>query len=621
MNKEKLAQEIIKEMGGAENINQSWHCITRLRFNFRNKDEINLEKIRQLEGVLGAQFQSGQFQIIIGNEVTSIYAEISRLLDGKIQKNPESSNRGNPIEVVLDTISGIFTPLLPAITGGGLLKGVMALLVAMKQLSETSSSYEVLNMISDAPFHFLPFFIAYSAAKRFKTDQSLAVTLAGILMYPTIMNYAASGEVSHLKFLGMNIPMNGYASSVLPIILGVLLLSYIHKYVNKIVPKSLKIIFSPLLTLLITAPILLMVIAPLGNYIGVYLERFFATMFSVAGPLAGMLMGGLMPLIVITGMHYAFFPGTFASFDKVGYDIMLLPMNFVANLAQAGAVLGVFIKTKDKKMKQLSFSTLIPAIFGITEPAIYGVTMKLKKPFYASLVGGAVGGAVFGLFNVKSFAFAVPGIMSLPSYLEKGTNNFMLAMIGIILSFSISLIITLFLKFENDPGETSQSDVHETTETANKDVPIDILSPISGDVFPLETVPDATFANEIVGKGVAIMPKEGLIKAPFSGTVTMVTPTNHAIGLTSDEGVELLIHIGLETVELAGKGFNLLVTKDQVIKKGQDILTFDLKSMENEGINMISPVIITNSSQYLDVIHTSNLTVTAGESKLLMLIN
>ena len=191
-----------------------------------------------------------------------------------------------------------------------------------------------------------------------------------------------------------------------------------------------------------------MVIAPLGNYIGVYLERFFATMFAVAGPLAGMLMGGLMPLIVITGMHYAFFPETFASLDKVGYDIMLLPMNFVANLAQAGAVLGVLIKTKDKKMKQLSFSTIIPAIFGITEPAIYGVTMKLKKPFYASLAGGAIGGAIFGLFNVKSFAFAVPGIMSLPSYLEKGTNNFMLAVIGIGVSFSVSLIITLLLNFE-----------------------------------------------------------------------------------------------------------------------------------------------------------------------------
>lgn len=621
MNKKELAQAIIEELGGVANINQSWHCITRLRFNFKNKESINLEGIRNLEGVLGAQFQSGQFQIIIGNEVTSVYAEISQLLDGKLAENNESSNRGNPIEVVLDTISGIFTPLLPAITGGGLLKGVMALLVAMKLLSETSSSYEILNMISDAPFHFLPFLIAFSAAKRFKTDQSLAVTLAGILMYPTIMNYAAGGEVSHLKFLGMSIPMNSYASSVLPIILGVLLLSYVHKYINQLVPKSLKIIFSPLLTLLITAPILLMVIAPLGNYIGVYLERFFATMFAVAGPLAGMLMGGLMPLIVITGMHYAFFPGTFASFGKVGYDIMLLPMNFVANLAQAGAVLGVFVKTKDKKMKQLSFSTLIPAIFGITEPAIYGVTMKLKKPFYASLAGGAVGGAIFGLFTVKSFAFAVPGIMSLPSYLEKGTNNFMLAVLGIGLSFSVSFILTLMLTFDEGGSQESPLADEANLVQRNQELPIDILSPLSGDVLPLESVPDATFANGIVGQGVAIMPQEGVIKAPFAGHVTMLTPTNHAIGLTSEEGVELLIHIGLETVELAGKGFKLLVTEGEAITPGQAILEFDLESLREAGINLISPVIVTNSSQYLDVIHTANLVATAGESKLLMLIN
>lgn len=621
MDKKELAKAIIKEIGGSENINQSWHCITRLRFNYKDKDQINLEKIRQLEGVLGAQFQSGQFQIIIGNEVTSVYAEISQLLDGKIQESTKSGHHGNPIEVVLDTISGIFTPLLPAITGGGLLKGVMALLVAMKLLSETSSSYEILAMISDAPFHFLPFLIAYSAAKRFKTDQSLAVTLAGILMYPTIMNYANGGEVNYLKFLGINVPMNNYASSVLPIILGVLLLSYIHKYMNQIVPKSVKIIFVPLLTLVITAPILLMVIAPLGNYIGVYLERFFATMFAVAGPLAGMLMGGLMPLIVITGMHYAFFPETFASLDKVGYDIMLLPMNFVANLAQAGAVLGVLIKTKDKKMKQLSFSTIIPAIFGITEPAIYGVTMKLKKPFYASLAGGAIGGAIFGLFNVKSFAFAVPGIMSLPSYLEKGTNNFMLAVIGIGVSFSVSLIITLLLNFEESSIETQQAEFSQPVLPINKDLPIDVLSPLSGEIYPLETVPDATFSNEMVGKGVAIMPNEEMVKAPFSGTVTMLTSTNHAIGLTSDEGVELLIHIGLETVELAGKGFDLLVTKGQSVKRGQDILAFDLETMKKAGMNMISPIVVTNSSQYLDVIHTANLVVTAGESKLLMLIN
>ncbi len=620
MDNKELAQEIVSQMGGAENINRSWHCMTRLRFNFKEKEKIDIKAIKQLEGVLGAQFQSGQFQIIIGNEVASVYGELSGLLEGKMTEEGSTQGKGHLIEGVLDTISGIFTPLLPAITGGGLLKGIMALLVATKLMSETSSNYEILSFISDAPFHFLPFLIAFSAAKRFKTDASLAVTLAGILMYPQLMEYAAGGEVSSLKFIGLSIPMNSYASSVLPIILGVLLLSYVHKYVDKIVPKSLKIIFTPLLSLLITAPLLLMFIAPLGNYIGVYLERFFAIMFEVAGPFAGMLMGGLMPLIVITGMHYAFFPSTFASFEKVGYDIMLLPMNFVANLAQSGAVLGVFLKTKDQKMKQLSFSTLIPAIFGITEPAIYGVTMKLKKPFYASLAGGAVGGAIFGLFNVKNFAFAVPGIMSLPSYIEKGTNNFLMAVIGIAASFTVSLVVTLLLKFDEETA--LEAAPRETlTSTVTKERPAEVLSPLTGSVLPLETVSDATFAEGLVGKGVAIVPAEGLVKAPFDGEVMMLTSTNHAIGLRSVEGVEMLIHIGLETVELNGAGFELLVKDGQKFQQGDALLRFDLADIKAQGYNLVTPVVITNASQFLDVIHTAEAKVVAGETKLLMLIN
>ena len=621
MDKQALAKEVLAKVGGAENINQSWHCITRLRFNFKEREKIDLEGIKALDGVLGAQFQSGQFQVIIGNEVGSVYAELDKLLDGKVVDGGESQAQGNVIERVLDVISGIFTPLLPAITGGGLLKGIMALLVAAKLLSETSSNYEILNFISDAPFHFLPFLIAFSAARRFKTEASLAVTLAGVLMYPKLMEYAAGGEVASLKFLGLNVPMNSYASSVLPVILGVLLLSYVVKYVDKIVPKSLKIIFTPLISLLITAPLMLIFIAPLGNYIGVYLERFFSLLFEMAGPFAGMLMGGLMPLIVITGMHYAFFPSTFASFDKVGYDIMLLPMNLVANLAQAGATLAVFFKTKDQKMKQLAFSTFIPAVFGITEPAIYGVTMKLKKPFYASLAGGAIGGGIFGLFAVKAFSFAVPGVMALPSYLEPGSNNFVLALLGVAASFVVAFILTLVLKFEEEVSTGEATVTSPTPTVVNKEVPVDILSPLTGQVVPLETVPDATFAEGLVGQGVAIIPSEGVVKAPFDGEVMMSTATNHAIGVRSAAGVEMLIHIGLETVALNGAGFELLVSEGQKIRLGEPLLRFDLAALIEQKYEIVTPVIITNASEFLDVIHTAETQVVAGKDKLLMLIN
>ncbi|NBJ70316.1 MULTISPECIES: beta-glucoside-specific PTS transporter subunit IIABC [Clostridia] len=619
MNKQKLAEKIVKEMGGKENILQSWHCITRLRFNVISNDKVNIDKIRALDGVLGAQFKSGQFQVIIGNQVAEVFAAVSRLTGSDGSNHPSSSKRqkGNVIERIFDVISGIFTPILPAIVGAGLLKGLLALFIALQLLSNQSSTYEILHFISDAPFHFLPFLIAFSAAKKFNTDASLSVALAGILMYPKIMEYAAGTEVDSLSFLGLPIPMNSYASSVIPIILGVWLLSYIHKGADKIVPRSLRIIFVPLLTLVVTAPLTLLFIAPLGSYAGIYLDAFFSGLFDVAGPFAGLLMGGLMPLIVITGMHYAFFPGSFASFDKYGYDIMLLPMNFVANLAQAGATLGVLIKTKNKKMKQLSFSTFIPAMFGITEPAIYGVTMKLKKPFYASLVGGAVGGAIFGTLVVKTTAFTVPGIMSIPTYIMSGTNNLLYALIGVTASFTISLIMTLLLGFKDEENPL-QAATHDTTP--EKDITIDILSPITGKVMPLESVPDATFAEGLVGKGLAIEPKDGVVVAPFSGKVTTIAPTCHAIGITSNDGVELLIHIGLETVNLNGEGFTLNVQVDDDIKLGDKLLTFDIETIKKQDISIITPIIVTNSAHFLDVIATSKKRVTACDDKLVMLI-
>lgn len=624
MDKKELAKQIVENLGGPANINQSWHCITRLRFNVKSKGKVDLDALKNLSGVMGAQFQSGQYQVIIGSQVAEVFEEVSLLVgeEGDKSENQPSRDKVSLLDRIFDTVSGIFTPIIPAIVGGGLLKGIMALLISLKLISDTSSSYEILSFISDAPFHFLPFLIAFSAAKKFRTDASLSVTLAGVLMYPKIIEYANGGEIANLKFLGVNVPMNSYASSVLPIILGVWLLSYIYKWATQLVPKSLKIIFVPLLSLVITAPLLLMFIAPLGNYIGIYLQQIFTTLFDVAGPLAGLLLGGLMPLIVITGMHYAFFPSTFASFDKFGYDLVLLPMNLVANFAQSGAVLGVLLKTKDKKMKQLAVSTLLPAIFGITEPAIYGVTIKLKKPFYASLVGGALGGALYGIFAVKTFAFSHPGITALPSYIEKGSNNFIYALSGIGVSFVVACILSLV--FTKDIEETNEEIVVDTKDSVavvEKDQPINVLSPLTGKVLPLESTPDQTFADGLLGRGVTFELTDGVVKAPFDGKVSMVTPTNHAIGLTSDEGVEMLIHIGIDTVQLNGKGFELFVKDGDSVKTGDILLTAELETILSNGMSILSPVVITNSSEYLDVIHTSKQIVTAAKDNLLMVIN
>ncbi|QEO62367.1 PTS beta-glucoside transporter subunit EIIBCA [Bacillus altitudinis] len=630
MKNKELAGKIVKLIGGTENISQSWHCITRLRFNLNDERQVKVDELKTLDGVLGAQFQSGQFQVIIGAKVAAVYEEIDHLAGHSSNDSApvKNTSKMNPIEVVFDVISGIFTPILPAIVGSGLIKGIMALFVSLGWLAETSSTYQVLQIFSNAVFYFLPFLIAYSAAKKFKTRESLALALAGILLYPTMLEGAAKGA-DPLSFLGLSIPLNNYTSSVLPIILGVLLLSFVDKWITKVIPKSLSIVFTPVLSLMITAPLTLAFIAPIGNVSGQYLEIFFTSLFNFAGPIAGLLMGGLMPLIVLTGMHYAFFPSTLASFEKVGYDIMLLPMNFIANMAQAGAVLGVIIRTKRVETKSLALSTLLPSFFGITEPAIYGVTLRLKKPFYASLIGGAVGGCFYGLFSVKTTAFSIPGITSLPTYIMKGTNNFQLALIGIALSFIVSLLITILLGFQESvtaANEQTAEKPNHTESTENQQIskqttPYEVQAPMSGKIIPLSEVNDSVFSSELMGKGVAILPDKGVVQAPFSGKVVTVTPTKHAIGLVSDDGIELLIHVGIDTVSLNGQFFDVLVKEGDEMKMGDHLLSFDIEGIQSNHLDVVTPIIVTNSTQYLDVIHTGDAHVTAGQNKLLMLIH
>lgn len=630
MKNKELAGKIVKLIGGTENISQSWHCITRLRFNLNDESQVKVDELKTLDGVLGAQFQSGQFQVIIGAKVAEVYEEIDHLAGHSSNNSApvKNTSKMNPIEVVFDVISGIFTPILPAIVGSGLIKGIMALFVSLGWLAETSSTYQVLQIFSNAVFYFLPFLIAYSAAKKFKTRESLALALAGILLYPTMLEGAAKGA-DPLSFLGLSIPLNNYTSSVLPIILGVLLLSFVDKWITKVIPKSLSIVFTPVLSLMITAPLTLAFIAPIGNVSGQYLEIFFTSLFNFAGPIAGLLMGGLMPLIVLTGMHYAFFPSTLASFEKVGYDIMLLPMNFIANMAQAGAVLGVIIRTKRVETRSLALSTLLPSFFGITEPAIYGVTLRLKKPFYASLIGGAVGGCFYGLFSVKTTAFSIPGITSLPTYIMKGTNNFQLALIGIALSFIVSLLITILLGFQESvtaANEQTAEKPNHTESTENQQIskqttPYEVQAPMSGKIIPLSEVNDSVFSSEMMGKGVAILPDKGVVQAPFSGKVVTVTPTKHAIGLVSDDGIELLIHVGIDTVSLNGQFFDVLVKEGDEMRMGDHLLSFDIEGIQSNHLDVVTPIIVTNSTQYLDVIHTGDAHVTAGQNKLLMLIH
>ncbi|WP_426334809.1 beta-glucoside-specific PTS transporter subunit IIABC [Paenibacillus silvae] len=641
MNHRELSKEIIRLTGGQENITQAWHCITRLRFNVREENKVQLEQIRALDGVLGAQFQSDQFQVVIGNKVAAVYEELEEQLKqgGVVRAEAEPEpKRSRGINAVLDTISGIFTPILPAIVGTGMLKGILALLVTLGAIQETSGEYQILASVANAAFYFLPFLLAVSSARKFKVNEYIALTLAGTLLYPTILNAYLENHLEPIRFLSLPVSIVNYTQSVIPIILGVWLLSYVHRWVDRFIPGPVKVIFTSMIVLVITVPILLIAIGPLGNYIGIYLEIGTSWLFAHSGPLTGIVLGGLMPVIVMTGMHYAFFPGTLQNLSKLGYDVLLLPLNLVANMSQAGAVMAVFLKTKNKSMKSIALSSGISAFLGITEPAIYGVTLKLKKPFYASIIGGAAGGGFITAVGLKCFGFAVPGLLSLPLYIgpDGGMANFWYALIGIGISFVVSFTVTLLLKWDepdavqaaaptaSEQGDATKSEqaaaattiLASTASTKSSDQDMspsvtvhsieekkgEIYSPLTGELVLLKELPDPTFAEEMTGKGIAIYPKEGRVTAPFDGTVTMIAKSKHAIMLTSSSGIDILIHVGLNTVSLKGKFFDTKVTAGQEVKKGDLLLEFDMQSIQAAGVNLITPIIVANTPDYLDVV-------------------
>ncbi|WJM11162.1 beta-glucoside-specific PTS transporter subunit IIABC [Paenibacillus sp. PK1-4R] len=626
MNHRELSKEIIRLTGGQENITQAWHCITRLRFNVREQNKVQLEQIKALDGVLGAQFQNDQFQVVIGNQVAAVYEQIEdQMKHSGISKPETDAPRSKGINAVLDTISGIFTPILPAIVGTGMLKGILALLVTLGAIQEKSGEYQVLSSIANAAFYFLPFLLALSSARKFKVNEYIALTLAGTLLYPTILNAYLANQLEPIRFLSLPVSIVNYTQSVIPIILGVWLLSYVHRWVDRFIPGPVKVIFTSMIVLVITVPILLIAIGPLGNYMGIYLEMGTSWLFAHSGPLTGIILGGLMPLIVMTGMHYAFFPGTLQNLSKLGYDVLLLPINLITNMSQAGAVTAVFLKTKDKKMKSIALSSGISALLGITEPALYGVTLKLKKPFYASLIGGAAGGGFITAVGLKCFGFAVPGLLSLPLYIgpNGGMSNFWYALIGIGISFSVSFVVTLLLKWEepntrnsamSDSAQTlTEQELNTTTAFSQETVtPVtvhsieekkgEVFSPLTGELVPLAELPDQTFAEEMTGKGIAIRPQDGRVTAPFDGTVTLVAKSKHAIMLTSSSGIDILIHVGLNSVSLKGKFFDVKVVAGQEVKKGALLLEFDMDGIQGAGIDLVTPVIVTNTPDYLDVV-------------------
>jgi PTS system beta-glucosides-specific IIC component len=630
MNYQKLAGDILHNVGGEKNVSNVTYCATRLRFNLKTVSKADKEALNKIKGVLGVVNKGGQFQLIIGSDVASLYNEILKLGNFHTGTSEEAEEHKGVVNAALDTIAGIFTPILPAITGAGMLKALLALLKALNLVSATSQSYYILNFISDAAFFFLPIILAYTAAVKFKCNPFMAMSMAGVLLHPDFSALVAAGKP--VSFLGMPVTLTTYSSSVIPIIFIVWLTSYIEKFADRISPKPIKFFSKPLIILTIAAPLALIVIGPLSTIMGNILAAGVNYINGKAGWAVVFAMGAFSPLLVMTGMHYSFLAVTITMLAKIGFDTLSLPGMLAANVAQGAAALCVALKTKNRDLKQLAGSSGITAVLGITEPAMFGVNLKLKKPFIAVMLGGAAGGLYAGITGLKAYTMASPGLASLPIFIGPG-SNLINSVVVIVLSFSVSFAATWIIGFEDLPADAEDED--EDNDEIDDNFPeeeqsepdydeelslnktmvkkIDISSPITGDVVPLSQVKDITFANEILGKGVAIMPKQGRVVSPVNGRIGTIFKTKHAIGIISDDGAEILIHIGLDTVKLDGKYFNAHVKSGEDVETGDLLVDFDIEAIKAEGFDLITPVVVTNSDNYLDVLANDASQVKEGD--------
>ncbi|GAB1153995.1 beta-glucoside-specific PTS transporter subunit IIABC [Paenibacillus illinoisensis] len=635
MNHQETAQEIIKAVGGTNNINSVYHCITRLRFELKDNDKVDNGTLKKLDKVMGTNISGDQFQVIIGNDVPKVFdamvKEHPALQQSSEKKETKSDNKKNVILKIFETIAGVFAPMLPAITAAGMLKGLLALFVSLGWMSAGTDTYRILSAIGDGVFHYLPLLIAVSAARKFGSNPFVAIALGTALMYPDMSTLLSSGE--SVAFIGIPVTAVSYASSVIPILLAVWLMSYVEKWVDRVIPAALKLLLVPLITLLVMVPVTLIAIGPLGTFVGNGLSGGINWLLNEGGLIAGIVLGGAMALIIMTGMHYALVPIILSNIATLGFD-KFLPLTYISNMGQAGATLGVFFRAKDKKLKTVALSTSFTALMGVTEPAMYGVNMKYKKPFAAAMIGSAVGGGFALAFGAKAYVLAGNGgLPGLPSLIGQ---TFWYSLIGMILAFVVGAIMSTVFGIKEEegdaealaqfsPGASSTPAAAPSNEAAAVNVDdmgaptptsdATAVAPMTGKAIPLKEVNDPTFGDELMGKGVAFVPSVGELVSPVTGTVMNVFKTKHAIVVRSDNGMELLIHVGINTVKLRGQYFESHVAAGTRVQAGDKLLSFELDQIAKE-YDITTAMVVTNTADYKDIQPVNLGDITIGQEVL-----
>lgn len=599
---DKLAVDIIKAVGGKENIVKASRCATRLRLVLKETTNKAKENVSNLTGVITVVESGGQFQVVIGTHVGKVFDKVASELNldsNTIEDEPKASilNR------IIATMSAVFAPFIYILAAAGILQGCLILINMANPSFSSTGTYEVLSFMSWAPFTFLPIFIAITASKHFKCNAFIAVACCAALVSPTwaeIASRIADGE--SVRFLGISLAETTYTSSVLPPLFLVWILSYVERFVDKKLPEVIKSLFTPFICMIVMVPLTILVIGPLSDSLATGIANGYNYLYNLAPAVAAAVIGGLWQIVVIFGVHWGVTPMCLANYDLYGMDTFQA-FQTMAVIAQAGAVFGVFVKARNKQTKNIALSAGVTGIFGITEPAIYGVNLRFKKPFICGCIAGAIGAVVGSFFNIAYYAYAgLPGLLTVVNSITPDNPKSIIGMLlGAAISFfgAIALVQIVGIGEKETNEEKQDKKIEEGQPILNVGVK-EVKSPISGKVIALEKVNDPVFSSGAMGKGIAIEPMDNKVYAPFNGTIEFIAETKHAIGLLSEDGVEVLIHVGMDTVKMQGRGFNVKTSANSKVKAGDLLLEFDKNAIEKEGYSLITPVVITNADNYED---------------------
>ena len=617
MDYKKVAQQVLECVGGRENLVSAAHCATRLRMVIADNGKCSKEKLEQIDGVKGVFEASGQLQVILGTGVVNkVFEEFAPLAGIDVASTKDdvkkaAASKQNWFFRAIKSLGDIFVPIIPAIVASGLLMGLLEGLCNVYPAMAQSSTYTIIHLFSNAAFVFLPILIAISAAKTFGGNIFLGAVIGMIMIHTDLMNaWSVAGATdiptASVWFGLYDIKLVGYQGHVIPVVIAVWLMSAIEKKLHKIVPEIIDLFVTPLVTVLVTGYVTLTIIGPVFVVVENGVLDGAKWLITLPFGIGAAIAGAAYAPTVVAGVHHMYNALEAGLLSAEGVNTWM-PIATAANVAQGAAALALSLKTKNQKTRSVALPASLSAFLGITEPAIFGVNLRYVKPFIAGCIGGAAGGLVAGIMHVGASAYGITGVFGFLITTDCTMGYLLDMVVAAGVAFTLSWI--LYREKSEEPTETVQEIPEaekndDTTSVENMDSKQDdkaVYSPLEGKLIPMTEVPDETFASKALGEGVAVIPEKGCVYAPFDGEVEMVYDTGHAIGLVREDGMEVLIHVGINTVELGGKYYTAKVSNGQKIKKGDLLLEFDMDEIAKAGYSMVTPVIVTNSDEYEDL--------------------